>query len=62
MKADTLTLKAHFQKDIRHVISTFQRPYLWNQEDQWEPLWNDVRNTAERCLDAVFVVQDIGTP
>jgi hypothetical protein len=51
MKADTLTLKALFQKDVRYVIPTFQRPYVWNQEDQWEPLWEDVRNTAERYLD-----------
>ncbi len=51
MKADTLTLKALFQKDVRYVIPTFQRPYVWNQEDQWEPLWNDVRNTAERYID-----------
>lgn len=51
MKADTLTLKALFQKDVRYVIPTFQRPYVWNQEDQWEPLWDDVRNTAERYID-----------
>lgn len=51
MKADTLTLKALFQKDVRYVIPTFQRPYVWNQDDQWEPFWNDVRNTAERYLD-----------
>ena len=51
MKADTLTLKSLFQKDVRYVIPIFQRPYVWNQDDQWEPLWNDVRNTAERYLD-----------
>lgn len=51
MKADTLTLKSLFQKDVRYVIPTFQRPYVWNQEDQWEPLWNDVRNAAERYLE-----------
>ena len=51
MKADTLTLKALFQKDVRYVIPTFQRSYVWNQDDQWEPFWNDVRNTAERYLD-----------
>lgn len=51
MRADTLTLKALFQKDVRYVIPTFQRPYVWNQDDQWEPFWNDVRNTAERYLD-----------
>ena len=56
MKADTLTLKSLFQKDVRYVIPTFQRPYVWNQDDQWEPLWNDVRNTAERYLDQLALV------
>lgn len=51
MKADILTLKALFQKDVRYVIPTFQRPYVWNQEDQWEPLWDDVRNIAEEYLE-----------
>jgi hypothetical protein len=51
VKADVLTLKALFQKDVRYVIPMFQRPYVWNQEDQWEPLWEDVRNTAERFLE-----------
>lgn len=56
MKADTLTLKTLFQKDVRYVIPTFQRPYVWNQDDQWEPLWNDVRNTAERYLEQLALV------
>ena len=51
MKSDILSLKALFQKNVHYVIPTFQRPYVWNQEDQWEPLWDDVRNTAERYLD-----------
>src|SRR5262249_3978687 len=29
----------------------FQRPYVWTQEDQWEPLWDDVRNIAEWYLE-----------
>lgn len=57
MKADTLTLKALFQKDVRYVIPTFQRPYVWNQDDQWEPLWNDVRNTAERYLEELELAE-----
>lgn len=51
MRADIITLKALFQKDVRYVVPTFQRPYVWNQEDQWEPLWNDVRNKAEQYLE-----------
>jgi hypothetical protein len=59
MRADTLTLKTLFQKDVRYVIPTFQRPYVWNQEDQWEPLWHDVRNTAERYLDHLEQVDGV---
>ncbi|CAN5580917.1 DUF262 domain-containing protein [soil metagenome] len=51
MDAGILTLKTLFQKPVRYVIPTFQRPYVWNQDDQWEPLWNDVRNIAEQYLE-----------
>jgi hypothetical protein len=51
VKADTTNLKSLFQKDVRYVIPVFQRPYVWNQEEQWEPLWEDVRNAAERFID-----------
>jgi hypothetical protein len=32
------------------VVPSFQRPYVWNQESQWEPLWKDVVRVAERLL------------
>jgi len=51
VKPDILTTKKLFQKDVQYVIPVFQRPYVWNQEDQWEPLWNDVRNVAEEYLE-----------
>lgn len=28
-------------------IPLFQRPYVWNEEDQWLPLWKDVQRLAE---------------
>ena len=51
MKADTLSLKQLFQKDIRYLIPEFQRPYVWTQDKQLDPLWQDVQNTAARLLD-----------
>lgn len=51
MHAEPLTVKKLFQKDVRYMIPPFQRPYVWTQEDQWEPLWTDVRSAAERYLD-----------
>ncbi len=53
MKADTLTLKQVFQKDIRYVVPMFQRPYVWNQTKHWEPLWEDVRTTTERLMRSI---------
>ena len=51
METSILTPKRLFQKDVRYTIPQFQRPYVWNQDNQWEPLWNDVRNVAEDYLD-----------
>lgn len=53
MKADTLTLKQVFSKDIRYVVPMFQRPYVWNRTKHWEPLWQDVRTTTERLMRAL---------
>ena len=51
MHTDILTPKELFQKDVRYTIPPFQRPYVWTQDDQWEPLWEDVRNVAENYLE-----------
>jgi hypothetical protein len=32
------------------VVPLFQRPYVWDEEHQWEPLWQDVRRMAELRL------------
>jgi len=39
-----------FMQPQRLVVPLFQRPYVWNEENQWEPLWNDVVRVAERVL------------
>ena len=51
MHTDILTPKDLFQKEVRYTIPPFQRPYVWSQDDQWEPLWEDVRNVAETYLE-----------
>lgn len=32
------------------VIPLFQRPYVWSQENQWVPLWDDIRRLSELRL------------
>jgi hypothetical protein len=39
-----------FMQPQRLVVPLFQRPYVWNEESQWEPLWNDVERLTERVL------------
>ena len=51
MDVNVLTMVKLFGQNIRYLIPEFQRPYVWNQEDQWEPLWDDVRNTAEEYIE-----------
>lgn len=50
MYTGTHSIKVIFEKDQRLVVPLFQRPYVWSQEQQWEPLWEDIRSVAERHL------------
>lgn len=48
MDAHAVSLLAVFEKKMRLEVPLFQRQYVWNQEHQWEPLWEDVsRKFAE---------------
>jgi hypothetical protein len=50
MYTGTYPIKEIFGKDQRLVVPLFQRKYVWSREHQWEPLWDDIRNVAERHL------------
>ena len=52
MEASIVHLQTLFGDQVSYQIPQFQRPYAWGEEDQWFPLWEDVRNLAERHLDA----------
>lgn len=42
MEAHAVSLLAIFEKKIRLEVPLFQRQYVWNQDQQWEPLWEDI--------------------
>lgn len=42
MKPETRTVNQLFELDVRYVVPLYQRPYVWDEEDQWEPLWEDI--------------------
>jgi hypothetical protein len=39
-----------FGAPARYTVPLFQRPYVWNRETEWEPLWDDISNLADRVL------------
>ena len=47
--------RAHLQKlfdgKIRYLVPNYQRIYVWDEEDQWDPLWLDVQGLAEALLE-----------
>lgn len=48
MKANAAPLLSVFEKKLRLEVPLFQRQYVWNQDRQWEPLWEDIaRKFAE---------------
>ena len=51
MRANTVEVEGLFDKDTRYLVPIFQRNYKWNREEQWEPLWVDVRAVATDVLD-----------
>ncbi|WP_406443074.1 DUF262 domain-containing HNH endonuclease family protein [Streptomyces sp. NBC_00631] len=52
MRADTVDLRRIFGRDIRYTVPLFQRPYVWNRDDNWSALWEDIRRTVERTEQA----------
>jgi hypothetical protein len=51
METQVRTPQMVFMQPQRLIVPLFQRPYVWNEENQWEPLWSDVTHVARRLLD-----------
>ncbi|MFM7774374.1 MAG: DUF262 domain-containing protein, partial [Candidatus Kapaibacterium sp.] len=50
MQTNVRTPNEIFNQPQRLLVPLFQRPYVWNMEKQWEPLWRDVERLADRLL------------
>ncbi len=50
MKPTTLSVFDVFEKERRFMVPLFQRPYVWSQETQWKPLWEDVAAKANEVF------------
>lgn len=50
MDTHVRTPLAIFSLPQRLMVPLFQRPYVWDEENQWAPLWQDLRRLAEHQL------------
>ena len=51
MDVSILPLQKIFALDVQFRVPLYQRPYVWDRDRQWVPLWEDVASLAERYLD-----------
>ena len=47
MKSETITIQNIFQDRRQYCVPFYQRAYVWTLRDQWEQLWDDIRDKAE---------------
>lgn len=52
MEADALTPRDLFDPTVCYEVPPFQRPYVWTEEDQWQPLWDDIVRVADTMIES----------
>jgi hypothetical protein len=52
METNKTALFDLFRRERQYRIPLFQRPYVWSQEKQWEPLWDDVLDRTQAVVDS----------
>jgi len=48
--ANTRQLKAIFDPSVNFQVPLFQRPYVWAEDENWKPLWEDILALLDRHL------------
>ena len=51
MKPDKFTVFELFERERRYLVPLYQRPYVWTQDEQWNPLWLDIAEKADTLFD-----------
>src|SRR3954462_2832786 len=50
MKSNTFTISDLFSSNRRYIVPLFQRPYVWDLNSQWRPLWEVIADTTSQIL------------
>src|SRR3954469_8016297 len=51
MEALVRSIQEIFSGQHRYVVPPYQRPYVWTEELQWEPFWEDVERVEDGRLE-----------
>lgn len=51
MRSNTFTISDLFSSNRRYIVPLFQRPYVWDRDRQWKPLWEDIIDKTNQILD-----------
>ncbi len=62
MEAHARSPRDIFEGRDHFEIPAFQRPYVWNEEDQWAPLWDDVVRVADSYVTGKLIDADPKVP
>lgn len=52
MIPNKITIPQLFQLQCRHLVPIFQRPYVWQENKQWLPLWEDISRKAFEVMNS----------
>ena len=50
MEANARNLERIFDRTVSYQIPLFQRPYVWQKEKNWMPLWEDLQSLLDRHI------------
>ncbi|MEC3889535.1 DUF262 domain-containing protein [Xanthomonas campestris] len=50
MEAHTRNLKKLLEAPSQYQVPLFQRPYVWQEEENWLPLWEDIETLLDKNL------------
>ena len=71
MDADAKKAQHLFSGDHRYIVPAYQRPYVWEEDSQWRPLWEDIERLSDSRLDnkedshflgAIVLKQEVAAP
>ena len=61
MKTTDGQVRSLFDRDVQYIIPLFQRHYVWDKENQWELLWEDIAEKVHQNLSQSHASHFTGT-